>query len=170
MNPEIHPEAGSQAVPQAAPEPPQVAPADQNIFWVLLAVFAVLALDAAFRLSDLLAQRSQLDQARFVQAQNIGKLAEGQQAQARLQMLSYEVFQMASTNEGARKIVQDFNIRFTPGASAASASVPVAAPASPPPAPASAPMVSAGPRPASSNLMPAAGQLVPASTNPPPAR
>ena len=149
--------------PEMNTEPHQVAPPGQNLFWVLLAVFVVLALDAAFRLSDLLVQRSQLDQARFVQAQNIGKLAEGQQAQTRLQALSYEVVLMAATNEGARKIVQDFNIRFNPNSPA---SLPVAAPISQPPASSNPPPASTSLLSTSNNLLPAASKLTPVFSNP----
>jgi len=116
--------------------------AAQNLFWVLLALCVVLGLDGAFHLSDLLQQREQLDQARLAQAQNASRLAQGQQAQAKLEPISFELLQIATTNDSAKKIVQEFNIRWNPGPLA---SPPVAGPASPPPALSNAP-------PASSNL------------------
>jgi len=87
---------------------------EQNFFWVVLVLLIVFGLDAAFRLSDLWEQRNQLDRARLAQAQNLGSLVDGQQAQARLQMLSLDLLQMATTNETAKKIVQEFNIKFSP--------------------------------------------------------
>ena len=117
--------------------------------------------------SDSLGQRSQLDQARFVQAQNIGKLAEGQQAQVRLQALSYEVVQMAATNEGARKIVQDFNIRFNPNAPTRP---PATVPTSQPPATSNPPPAATSLLSTSNNLLPAAVNPTPAADNLPPAR
>jgi uncharacterized protein HemX len=93
-------------------------PAGQNVFWVLLALCVVLGLDGAFRLSDLLRQREQLDQARLVQAQTASRLAQNQQAQARLEPISFELLQIATTNETAKKIVQEFNMQWNPSPSA----------------------------------------------------
>ncbi len=96
----------------ASPKPP-------GLFWVLLAVFTMLAVDAGYRLVKLAGQRRQLGQAQLVQAQNVGRLgpalAQQPLIEARLQALSLDLLQIARTNLAARQIVQEFNIQWTPG-------------------------------------------------------
>ena len=87
-------------------------------FWVCFAVFLVLGCDNGFRLANLLEQRTQLDQARLLQAQNAGALAQAQQLEARLESLSMELLQIAQTNATAKQIVQDFKIQWTPSPAA----------------------------------------------------
>jgi hypothetical protein len=132
-------------------EPTNHPPAAPNLFWVMLAICVVLALDAAFRFSDLLQQRDQLDQARFVQVQNASRLAQNQQAQGKLEPFSYEILQIAATNDNARKIVQEFNIQWNPGPSAPP---PAAGPASQPPLFNNPPSAPSNAPPISSNLPP----------------
>jgi hypothetical protein len=98
-------------------------------FWVCFAVFLILACDNGLRLTNLLEQRTQLDQARLMQAQNSAALAQAQQLEARLQGFSLELLQISQTNATAKQIVQDFNIQWTPSPAAS-------APAPAPPAPA----------------------------------
>jgi len=95
-------------------KPDKSDPAPHNLFGVLLAVFAVLALDSGFHLFDLIQQRGQLDQARLAQAQNFGQLAQGRQAHARLEPLCLDLLQIATTNAAAKRIVQEFNIQGGP--------------------------------------------------------
>jgi hypothetical protein len=88
-------------------------------FWVCFAVFLLLAGDYGFRLANLLSQREQLNQAQLAQAQNLGVLAQARQLEGRLEALSLELLQVAKTNALAKQIVQDFNIQWTPGPTAA---------------------------------------------------
>ena len=99
--------------------------ARRSPFWVCFAVFLILGCDNGFRLVSLLEQRNQLDQARLMQAQNAGALAQAQQLEARLESLSLELLQIARTNATAKQIVQDFNIQWTPSPGS-SAAVPAA--------------------------------------------
>jgi hypothetical protein len=92
--------------------------ARRSPFWVCFAVFLVLGCDNGFRLVNLLEQRKQLDQARLMQAQNVGALAQARQLEARLESLSLELLQIARTNATAKQIVQDFNIQWTPNPAA----------------------------------------------------
>ena len=103
------------------------APAHRSPFWICLIVFLLLAVDYGFRMSNLLGQRSQLNQARLMQEQNAGALAQARQLEARLEALSLDLLQVAQTNASAKRVVQDFNIRWTPG-TAAPAPVPGSAP------------------------------------------
>ncbi len=89
--------------------------AHRSPFWVCFFVFLLLAVDYGFRMANLIEQRSQLDQARLMQAQNAGALAKAQQLEARLEALSLDLLQVAKTNTTAKRIVQDFNIQWTPG-------------------------------------------------------
>ena len=93
-------------------------------FGVCLLIFLLLAADYAFRLVSLLDQRAQLNRALLMQTQNAGALAQARQLESRLEALSLELLQVAKTNAAADKIVQEFNIQWTPG------------PATPVPAPA----------------------------------
>jgi hypothetical protein len=102
--------------------------AQRNPFLVFFIVFLLLAVDYGFRMSNLLQQRTQLDRARLLQAQNAGALAQARQLEARLEALSLDLLQVAKTNATAKQIVQDFNIQWTPG------------PAAPVPAPGPAPV------------------------------
>jgi len=110
----------------------------RNPFWVCLLVFALLAADDGFRLANALEQRRQLGQAQLVQAQNVGRmtetLANPPQIEAKLQALSLDLIQVASTNLMARQIVREFNIQWNPGSESLLASAPLptalAAPAS----------------------------------------
>ena len=106
--------------------------AQRNPFWVCFVVFLLLAGDYGFRLANLLAQRTQLDQARLMQAQNAGALAQARQLEARLEALSLDLLQAAKTNAAAKQIVQDFNIQWTPSPTAPSPVVSSPAPALPP--------------------------------------
>jgi hypothetical protein len=101
--------------------------AQRNPFWVCFIVFVLLAADYGYRLVNLVEQHNQLDQARIMQAQNAGGLAQARQLEARLEALSLDLLQVARTNATAKQIVQDFNIQWTPG--------PTAAPAAPQPQP-----------------------------------
>jgi len=92
----------------------------RNPFWVCFIVFLLLAGDYGFRMANLLGQRAQLDQARLMQAQNVGALAQARQLEARLEALSLDLLQVAKTNTAAKQIVQDFNIQWTPGPAASS--------------------------------------------------
>ena len=103
-------------------------PAHRSPFWICLNVFLLLAVDYGFRMSNLLGQRSQLDRARLMQAQNAGALAQARQLEARLEAFSLDLLEVAKTNAGAKRVVQDFNIHWTPGP-AATAPVPGPAPA-----------------------------------------
>jgi hypothetical protein len=92
--------------------------AQRNPFWVCFIVFLLLAGDYGYRMTNLLQQRTQLDQARLMQAQNVGALAQARQLEARLEALSLDLLQVAKTNAAAKQIVQDFNIQWTPGQAA----------------------------------------------------
>jgi hypothetical protein len=92
--------------------------AQRSPFWVFFIVFLLLAGDYGFRLWNLLGQRQQLNQARLLQAQNAGALAQARQLEARLEALSLDLLQVAKTNATAKQIVQDFNIQWTPGPAA----------------------------------------------------
>ena len=94
--------------------------AQRNPFWVCFIVFLLLAGDYGYRMSNLAQQRTQLNQARLMQAQNAGALVQARQLEARLEALSLDLLQVAKTNTAARQIVQDFNIRWTPGQAASS--------------------------------------------------
>ena len=83
-------------------------------FWVCFAVFLVLGCDNGLRLTNLLEQRTQLDRARLMQAQNSVGLAQARQLEARLEALSLDLLQIAQTNATAKKIVQDFSIQWSP--------------------------------------------------------
>jgi hypothetical protein len=107
--------------------------AQRNPFWVCFVVFLLLACDYGFRLGNLIQQRNQLDQARLMQAQNSGALAQARQLEARLEALSLDLLQVARTNAAARQIVQDFNIQWTPNPIAPSPAASSAAPGVPPP-------------------------------------
>ncbi len=89
-------------------------------FWPCLIVFVCLAVDYGFRLSEQLEQRTQLTNARLMQAQNQGALAQVQQLNTRLEALSLDLIALAQTNAAARQIVQEFNIRWNPGPGATS--------------------------------------------------
>jgi len=133
------------------PRPDRIESARQNPFGILMAVFLALALDNGFRLADLWGERGQLDQARLVQAQNFGQLAQGQQARTRLEPLCVDLLQIAATNVAAKRIVQEFNIQNGPALSApllAATNRPLPGPSNPPPA-------ASNPPPAASNLPPA---------------
>jgi hypothetical protein len=97
-------------------------------FWVCFVVFLILGCDNGFRLANLLEQRTQLDQARLMQAQNVGALAQARQLEARLESLSLELLQIARTNATAKQIVQDFNIQWTPGPAASVPAPPAGTP------------------------------------------
>lgn len=106
--------------------------APRNPFWICFIVFLLLAADYGFRMSNLLQQRSQLNQAQLMQAQNAGALAQARQLEARLEGLSLDLLQVAKTNASANRVVQDFNIHWTPGPAApAPAPGPATAPANP---------------------------------------
>jgi len=113
----------------------------RNPFWVCFVVFVLLAGDYGYRLVNLLELRNQLAQARLMQEQNAGGLAQARQLEARLEALSLDLLQVARTNAAAKQIVQDFNIQWTPGpAAAVPAQAPAQAPAQvPAQAPAQAP-------------------------------
>ena len=105
--------------------------AQRNPFWVCFVVFLLLAGDYGFRFSNLLQQRTQLEQTRTLQEQNAGTLAQARQLEARLEALSLELLELAKTNAAASKIVEDFNIRWTPGPTTPSlAQAPLTNPAS----------------------------------------
>jgi len=88
-------------------------------FGILFIVFVLLGCDYGFRLVNLWDQRQQLNQAWLNQVQNAGALAQAQQLEKRLEALSLDLLQVAKTNAAAKQIVQDFNIQWTPGPSAA---------------------------------------------------
>ena len=87
-------------------------------FWICSAVFLLLACDYGFRLMGLLNQREQLQQALLTQAQNTGTLTQAQQIERRLESLSLELLQIATTNAAAKQIVREFNIQWTPSPAA----------------------------------------------------
>lgn len=89
-----------------------------NPFGVCFAVFLLLAGDYGFRLASLLNQREQLNRASLMQAQNAGALAQAQQLEKRLEALSLDLLQLATTNAAAKQIVQQFNIQWTPSPAA----------------------------------------------------
>ena len=103
----------------------------RNPFWVCFIMFVLLAADYGFRLVNLVEQRNQLDQARIMQAQNAGGLAQARQLEARLEALSLDLLQIAQTNAAAKKIVQDFNIQWSPGPTSTGAKQPQAQPPAP---------------------------------------
>jgi hypothetical protein len=88
--------------------------APRSPFWVCFIVFLFLAGDYGFRLSNLVQQRAQLEQSQTIQALNAATLTQAQQLEARIQALSLELLQLANTNAAAKRIVQDFNIQWTP--------------------------------------------------------
>jgi hypothetical protein len=92
--------------------------AQLNPFWICFIVFLLLAGDYGFRMYNLLQQRTQLDQARIMQARNAGALDQARQLEARLERLSLDLLQVAKTNTTAKRIVQDFNIQWNPGPAA----------------------------------------------------
>jgi hypothetical protein len=106
--------------------------AQRNPFWVCFLVFLLLACDYGYRLANLLQQRNQLDQARLMQAQNVGVLNQARQIEARLEALSLDLLQVAKTNTTAKQIVQDFNIQWSPGPAAATPAATNPPPAAPP--------------------------------------
>lgn len=110
-------------------------PARHSPFWVCLGVFVLLAGDYGLRLVNVVEQRRQLTQARLAQTQNLGALAEARQVEARLEALSLDLLQIASTNAVAQQIVRDFNIRWTPGPATGPAPAPAASPPATIPAP-----------------------------------
>jgi len=91
----------------------------RNPFWVCLLVFTLLAADYGFRFANSVQVRNQLDDAQTMQAQNIGRLssalAQLPQIEARLQALSLDLLQVATTNAAAAQIVREFNIQWNPG-------------------------------------------------------
>jgi hypothetical protein len=97
---------------------PLKALAQHNPFWVCFIVFLLLAGDYGFRLSNLLQQRAQLEQAKLMQARNAGALDQARQLEARLEALSLDLLQVAKTNATAKQIVQDFNIQWNPAPAA----------------------------------------------------
>jgi hypothetical protein len=114
--------------------------AQRNPYWVCIIVFLALAADQGFRLATQLDQRHQLTEAEKMQTQNMGVLYEAQKLEVRLQNLSLDLLQMASTNSRAKQIVQDFNIQWNPGTAQPAATAPAQPPAQP--APAGAPPLS----------------------------
>jgi hypothetical protein len=110
--------------------------AQRNPFWVCLAVFLALVCDQGFRFAGQIDQRTQLNQAKLMQAQNIGVLIEAQQLETRLQSLSLDLLQVANSNAVAKQIVQDFNIQWNPGPAAA---LPASSPPATAPPPAGSP-------------------------------
>lgn len=94
--------------------------ARRNPFWVCFIVFLLLAGDYGFRLYSMLQTRTQLDQARIMQARNAGALDQARQLESRLEALSLDLLQIAKTNAAAKKIVQDFNIQWNPAPAAPS--------------------------------------------------
>lgn len=98
---------------KAAPEPQRFHP-----FWVCLVVFLALALDGGIRLYKVVSQRKQIETARSEQEKNSDRLsqivAQRQQIEPRLQALSMDLLQIAQTNSTARRIVQEFNISWSP--------------------------------------------------------
>jgi hypothetical protein len=94
-------------------------PLRRNPFWVCLLVFGLLGVDGGLRFNRLLAQRHQLTQAELSQAVTIGQmsgaLADLPGVEARLQKLSMELLQVATTNAAAAQIVREFNVQWTPG-------------------------------------------------------
>lgn len=92
----------------------------RNPFWACVLVFALLAVDAGFRVANSVALRKRLDEAQLAQAQNVGRmsstLAQLPQIEAKLQALSLDLYQVAKTNAAAAQIVQDFNIKWKPPA------------------------------------------------------
>ena len=87
-------------------------------FGICFVVFLLLACDYGFRLAGLLNQRDQLNQALLTQARNTGALSEAQQIERRLESLSLELLQIATTNAAAKQIVREFNIQWTPSPAA----------------------------------------------------
>ncbi len=96
-------------------------------FWACFAVFSLLACNHGFGLVNLIQQHQQLERTRLQQAQNGNMLAQAAQLETRLQALSLELLQVASSNAIAKQIVQEFNIQWHPG--------PATAPATNPPQP-----------------------------------
>ncbi len=87
-------------------------------FGICLVVFLLLACDYGFRLVGLWNQREQLQRALLTQAQNVGALSQAQQIERRLESLSLDLLQVATTNAAAREIVREFNIQWTPSPAA----------------------------------------------------
>ena len=87
----------------------------RNPFWICLAIFALLACERGFQLMAQLDQRQQLEQTLLLQARNQSQLAQAKQLEGRLEALSVDLVHMSQTNATARKIVQDFNIQWSPG-------------------------------------------------------
>jgi hypothetical protein len=103
----------------------------QNPFLVCLVVFLALAVDNGVRLSKLLEQRRQIDAQQLNLDQNAAQfaptLSQEPQLEAKLQAFSAELLLVASTNDAAKQIVQEFSIQWTPGPNS-----PGPAPVSPP--------------------------------------
>ena len=97
--------------------------ARRNPFWVCFIVFLLLACNHGFGLVNLVRQRQNLDQTRYLQVQNLKDLDQARKLEDRLKALSIELLQIAKTNSAAKQIVQEFNIQWNPAAPAA---VPVA--------------------------------------------
>jgi len=99
-------------------------------FWICFIVFLLLAGDYGLRLTGLLNQREQLNQAAIRQVQNFAALTQARRLEARLEGFTLDLLQLAQTNAAAKQIVQDFNIQWTPGP-ATPATAPVSAAAGP---------------------------------------
>jgi hypothetical protein len=89
-------------------------------FWACFIVFLLLACNHGFGLLNLIEQRQQLDRTRLLQAQNRNTLLEAERLEARLQALSLDLLQVASSNLSAKQIVKEFNIQWHPGPASAS--------------------------------------------------
>ncbi|HOX56709.1 MAG TPA: hypothetical protein P5205_10665 [Candidatus Paceibacterota bacterium] len=90
----------------------------RNPFWICFIIFLLLAADYGFRFAGLISQREQLNRAALLQAQNADALAQAQEIERRLEALSLDLLQIATTNAAAKDIVQQFNMKWTPGPTA----------------------------------------------------
>lgn len=97
----------------------------RNPFWVCLLVFGVLAVDGGLRFSQLMAQRGRMSEAEQNQAATISQMSQELSqlptVESKLQALSMDLLQVATTNAAAAQIVQEFNVQWTPGATTTSA-------------------------------------------------
>jgi hypothetical protein len=94
-------------------------PNEYSVYWPLLPVIVVLVAVNGLQLKGSLEQRAQL---KIAQANLEGVLPQAQLINSTMLGLSKDVLALAETSEGARKIVQDFQIREVqppPGAATA---------------------------------------------------
>lgn len=94
-------------------------------FWVCLAVFLALTVDAGLRISEQWEARRQIRVMHHGQEGSSARLAESRRIEAALQRLSVDLVQIGRTNAAAADIVSEFNIQWS-GAPASPTATPPA--------------------------------------------